>query len=264
MNVGFIGCGNMGGALAFAVSQSLKTNIYISDFDSAKTDALKAKIPCAVLDSDALVRASDFVFLGVKPNGLAGLLESLKAPLLEHPNTVLVSMAAGVSIEKILSMLPTPHPVIRIMPNTPVNVGEGMTLYSVSDAVTPGTEAAFLSLMEKTGAVDAIDEVLIDAACAVAGCGPAFGYMFIDALAKAGESAGLTYEKAKFYAAKMLKGAAEMVLQSEKSPDTLRKEVCSPGGSTIEGVKVFDAEDLAGITHRAVTASFEKTKALGK
>ncbi len=264
MNVGFIGCGNMGGALAFAVSQSLETKVYISDFDSAKTNALKAKIPCTVADSETLLRTSDFVFLGVKPNGLAGLLESLKKPLSECPNTVLVSMAAGVKIEKILSMLPIPHPVIRIMPNTPVNVGEGMTLYAVSDTVTPATEAAFLALMKTTGAVDRIDESLIDAACAVAGCGPAFGYMFIDALANAGKDCGLSYEKAKFYAAKMLKGAAEMVLQSEKSPDTLKQEVCSPGGSTIEGVKVFAAEDLAGITHRAVRASFEKTKALGK
>ena len=264
MKIGFIGCGNMGGALAFAIGSTGAHEILLADTNTEKAEALAARIGAVVTDAEALASCADFLFLGVKPYGIRPLVASLSDALKGNTTRTLVSMAAGVRVEAIENALATKNPVIRILPNTPVAVGKGMTVYTPSARVGVETENAFVSLMTPTGAVDRIDESLIDAACAVAGCGPAFAYMFIDALAKGGERAGLSYDSAKRYAAEMVKGAAEMVLAQKKSPDTLREEVCSPGGSTIEGVRSLWNDNFSDTVSRAVNASYHRTVELGK
>jgi pyrroline-5-carboxylate reductase len=173
-------------------------------------------------------------------------------------------MAAGVTLEKLLGYFGEDKKIIRIMPNTPVKVGEGVIAWCPSDRVTKEDEENFLSVSSPCGFVDKLPESLIDAECAVAGCGPAFVYMFIEALADGGVMSGLPRDKAMLYAAETLIGAAEMVKQTGRHPGALKDAVCSPGGSTIEGVKALEDGKLRGTVSGAVVASYEKTLKLGK
>jgi pyrroline-5-carboxylate reductase len=147
--------------------------------------------------------------------------------------------------------------------NTACAVGKGVVLYCANGNVTEADLAAFRSLMADAGIVDPISEGLIDAGCAITGCGPAFAYMFIEALADGGVKCGLPRAKAIRYAAQMLSGSAEMVLQSGKHPEQLKDDVCSPGGSTIAGVDALEQHGFRGGCIAAVDAAFEKTRQLG-
>jgi pyrroline-5-carboxylate reductase len=263
MKIAFIGAGNMGAALAKAASLQ-KCELFIYDKDEEKARILSKNISANISKSvsDA-IELADFVFLAVKPNVVSSVLEQIYASLSKNPDTVVVSMAAGVKIESLEKLLPKEQPVIRIMPNTPALVGCGMTVYSKNAYVSDTKISDFLLLMSASGTVLPIDEELIDAETAVAGCGPAFAYMFIDALKKAGVKCGLADGDALRYAAQTVLGAAQMVLLTNEDPELLTERVCSPGGSTIEGVKSLQNAELDRVLENAVKASFEKTKMLG-
>ncbi len=262
--IGFIGVGNMGGALARAVCRTVDAqSVYLADFMPEKALTLSKELGCVVADNTAVLENCSYVFLGVKPQVLPALLQEIAACETRNPQTVFISMAAGVqlhTIEQVLGRVP----LIRIMPNTPVAVGEGMVLYAVNQAVTEKEQAAFLRFMQQAGTLDKLPESLIDAGCAISGCGPAFVYSFIEALADAGENCGLSLEKAQQYAAQTVLGAARLLLESGESPAKLRDAVCSPAGSTIEGVHALQKGGFADVTAAAVQASFERTKQLGK
>ena len=172
-------------------------------------------------------------------------------------------MAAGLSIEQIRAMAGGRYPVIRMMPNTPVAVGAGMIQYCHA-GVAPQALEAWRAAMAPAGRLDEVAESLIDAASSVSGCGPAWAYQFIEALADGGVAAGLPRAKAQEYAAQMLLGSARMVLESGAHPGALKDAVCSPGGSTIQGVRVLEERAFRGAVTDAVLAAFDKTKELGK
>lgn len=172
-------------------------------------------------------------------------------------------MAAGVSMDKISSYLGFDCPIIRIMPNTPVSIGEGMTLWCANEHVSAEQKSTFEKLLEKSGVTDEIKESLIDAGSAVSGCGPAFVYIFAEALADGAVECGLPRDKAIEYAAQTLVGAAKMVTESGEHPEKLKDAVCSPGGSTIAGVHALEDGAFRACAMNAVKASFDKTKILG-
>ena len=262
MKIGFIGAGNMGGAIAAAVSRSsIKADIRIADYCAEKAAEVAASVGGAACDNRAVVTSCDMVFLGVKPQVLGGVLESI-APACKK-ETVFVSMAAGVTIAAIAEKLGADAKIIRIMPNTPVSVGSGMVLYACSAAVTEKEESDFLAAMEKSGQVDKLPEQIIDAGCAVSGCGPAFVYLFAEALADGGVACGLPRDKARRYAAQMIYGAADLLRQSEKCPGELKDAVCSPGGSTIRGVLALEEKGMRGAVMDAVMEAFKRTVELG-
>lgn len=250
----------MGGALARAVACTGYAEVILYDKDAAKAASLAEEIgatPCGI----KAVAECDYIFIGVKPNMVAAVLEEL-SPIL-NTSSVIISMAAGVAIGKIQAAIGRPEiGIIRIMPNTPVAYGEGMILYSVAGA--DGAEAGFERIMEKAGTLDKIPEGLMDAGSAVSGCGPAFVYMFIEALADGGVAAGLPRDKAMLYAMRTVLGAAKTALESGRHPAELKDMVCSPGGSTIEGVLALEDGGMRGTVADAIIASFEKTKLLGK
>jgi pyrroline-5-carboxylate reductase len=190
------------------------------------------------------------------------VLEPLKQ-LFKDKKPLVITMAAGIKTEKIAEYCGCDLPVIRIMPNTPVSVGKGMVLYCTNDLVNQNDIEKFLFDMRFAGEFDCLPESLIDAGCSVSGCGPAFMYMFIDALAEGGVACGLSREKAIKYAECTMRGAAELALASGKEPEQLKREVCSPGGSTIEGVKKFEEGCLKECAINAVKASFKRNKELG-
>lgn len=177
---------------------------------------------------------------------------------------ILVSMAAGLTMERIAGMAGGAYPVIRIMPNTPCAVGEGMVLCDANELVTGEELAAFQDGMSEAGAFDRLEERLIDAGCAVSGCGPAFVCLLIEALADGGVASGLPRKKALLYAARMVKGTAALQLATGEHPGAMKDEVCSPGGSTIAGVRVLEERGFRVAAMDAVIAAVEKTKELGK
>ncbi len=261
--IGFIGAGNMGGALALAASRT-DCSLYISDPDTFKAQTLCKKTGATLADNDTVCAVCDLIYLGVKPQMLAEVAKEL-TPTLQDRQTpyCLVSMCAGVTLERLSELFPGAA-VIRIMPNTPVAVGAGMILYCFNEKATREQVDTFLYAMQHAGKVDLLDEALFDAGTSVSGCGPAFAYMFADALAKGGEECGLSYEQACAYASQMLLGAALMLQNDGRAPDALRQAVCSKGGSTIEGVKVLQNDNLEQTVINAVKASYKRNIELGK
>ncbi len=261
--IGFIGAGNMGGALALAASRT-DCSLYVSDPDTVKAKALCKSTGATLADHDTVCEICDLIYLGVKPQVLGTVAEQL-LPALQGRQTpyCLISMAAGVTLETLETLFPGAA-VIRIMPNTPVAVGEGMILYCYNQNATKEQVDTFLYAMAHAGKVDLLDEALFDAATSVSGCGPAFAYMFADALAKGGAECGLPYDKAAEYAAQMMLGAARMLQNDSRTPEQLRIAVCSPGGSTIQGVQVLQENEMEQAVQDAVKASFERNKQLGK
>lgn len=253
----------MGSALAMAAAEKKNAVIYLYDKDTSKAEALAKKIG-AILQTDAgaLAEICDIIFLGVKPNIIPIAAKEIKGKI--KPGAVVVSMAAGVAIEKIEAVLGKDTPIIRIMPNTPVAVGAGMILWCKNDAVADSTADAFLDAMEAAGCFDAIDEGKIDAASALSGCGPAFVYMFIEALADGAVQCGLTRAAAQKYAEMTVYGAAKLALDSGKHPGELKDAVCSPGGSTIAGVHALEEGAFRASAADAVLMAYERTLELGK
>ena len=260
---GFIGTGNMGGALAKAAAKSTK-NILLADHFAEKAEALAQQLGCDCADNIAVVRSCRYVFLGVKPQMMADMLTSVRDALCCRDDIILVTMAAGLRIATIRELAGHDFKTIRIMPNTPVEVGEGEILYTPSENVTQAELDEFLSLMQYAGQLTAIPESLMDAGCSLSGCGPAFVFKFIRALAQGGVNAGIDEKTAIALAAQTVVGAAKLLTASPLDPETLIKNVCSPGGSTIEGVKSLDADDFEGAVEKAVAASYTRNQELGK
>ena len=257
MKYGFIGCGNMGGAIAKALSK--KTADFAVTDRSGKAKALGFPYTSA----EEIAAQADRIFLAVKPQMMAGALESLR-PILAQRKPLLITMAAGLTIAQIEEMVGTHLPVIRMMPNTPVSVGKGMTLYCANKLVNEATLADFLSDMECSGALDPVEERLFDAAGTVSGCGPAYVYMFIEAMADGAVACGVPRKQAMEYAAATLAGAAEMVLATGQHPGALKDAVCSPGGSTIAGVKALEGHGFRGAVMDCVMAAVKRNQELGK
>lgn len=262
ITVGFIGAGNMGGALAQAVCRTLDPQrVTVSCKTVDEASAVAARLGCRYATAAEVAGQNDFVYLGVKPQMLKEVADELRPVL--GPETVLVSMLAGVTLDTLARHFGERQKIIRIMPNTPCAVGSGMIFYCPNAAVSDGETRTFCEQLAAAGCLDALPESQIDAACAVAGCGPAFAYMFIQALADGGVQSGLPRAKAVQYAAQMVRGSADMVLQTGRHPEQLKDDVCSPGGSTIAGVKALESGAFRGTCMEAVAAALAKTKALG-
>ncbi len=269
VKLGLIGCGNMGGALARAAVQALPAKeLLLANRTPAKAQALAQQLGGCAVGSNADVAAqAQYVLLGVKPQMMADMLAGV-APVLAKraaagDRFVLVSMAAGLTCAQLRALAGGEYPVLRIMPNTPSAIGKGMTTYCAVGVEEAELEE-FLTVMAAAGRFDALEERLMDAASAVAGCSPAFVYQFIEALADGGVECGLPRAKALQYAAAAVEGAAALVLQSGRHPGALKDAVCSPGGSTIAGVHALERGGMRAAVMDAVTSAAARGAALGK
>ena len=261
MYYGFIGCGNMGSAIAKALSHTTK-QIMISD-RSGKAKALADDLGIAYTDNETIFRECDRIFLGVKPHQMADILAAPQ-PILAQRKPLLISMAAGLTTDRIQSFSGTDLPVIRIMPNTPTAVGKGVIPYCFNALVDSATLESWRSDMTPCGLVDPLDEKLIDAASALSGSGPAYLYILLEAMADGAVACGLPREKALTYAASTMSGAAEMYLQTRQHPGAMKDAVCSPGGSTIEGLKILEQRGFRSATIDCIQAAYVRNKELGK
>ena len=264
MTFGFIGTGNMGGALARAAAKA-GVHITLADQNREKAAALACELGCVSTDAQTLAENCDLIFLGVKPQVMGAMLAEIAPALSDRQDGfTLVSMAAGVTMADIRSMAGGDYPVIRIMPNIPASAGAGVILYDTTDNVCPAAVEAFRQGMGFAGLLDPLPEKLIDAGSAVSGCGPAFVSLFVEALADGGVACGLPRDKALAYAAQTVAGSAQMLLDSGMHPGQLKDAVCSPGGSTIAGVRALEQGGFRACAMDAVEAAFERTKELGK
>ncbi|MCR5723492.1 MAG: pyrroline-5-carboxylate reductase [Treponema sp.] len=265
-----IGCGVMGGALMRAIASVVTAkNITVSAATAEEAKAFAASIGCNAAESNALaVKNAKIVFLAVKPAFVTTVLQEISGSLL--PDATIVSMAAGLPIETLHKTLnsATPagntHSLVRIMPNMPAAVGEAMIALAANSSAHSYDVEAVKELLESAGKVEQVDEKLMDCVTAVSGSGPAFVFMFIEALADAAVRFGMPRKQAYIYAAQTVKGSASMMLETGRLPADLKDGVCSPAGTTIEGVAALERTGLRNSVIEAVTATYEKSVALGK
>jgi len=259
--VGFIGAGVMGSILA-GVASGTGCRLLVSDRDLKKAEDLALRAGGITAGNAEIAAGCRYIFLAVKPQVIDCVLSEISGILSEREDRfTVVSMAAGVSIGHIVSLLGENTPIIRIMPNTPAGVREGMILYCSSNTNVADVDG-FREILSSAGRLDCVPEGLIDAGSALSGCGPAFVYMFIEALADGAVCCGLPRDKALLYAAQTVKGAAATVLETSEHPGKLKDDVCSPGGTTIEGVRALEGGAFRSSVMNAVVSSYEKTLSL--
>lgn len=268
--IGFIGTGNMGGALITAACKGIDPKeVLVTDYLPEKAKALSETLGCAAKESNAaLAKEAEYVVLAVKPNVIRDVAREI-APAIQEckaagEKKILVTIAAGISIQTIKDCLPADVPVIRIMPNTPVMVGEGMILISAEEEKADELISEFEEILKEAGEFERVKEAAIDQATSVSSCSPAFVYMFIEAMADGAVQVGVPRAQALKLAAKTVQGAAAMVLQTGEHPGVLKDNVCSPGGSTIVGVTTLEEHGFRGAVSQAIIRSTEKNLQLGK
>ena len=269
----FIGTGTMGGALARAACRALSpAEVILANRTPEKADALARELGCvAALSNEAAVRSAQYIFLCVKPQLFAPLAREL-SPVLRQcheagQDKVLVSIAAGLRLDTLRGLYTGAGyevPILRVMPNTCAAIGKGVLALSAGENEAEEHLAAVEHILGKAGLVERLPEGLMDAFTSVAGCGPAFVYPFIEALADGGVMAGLPRQQALRYAAQTVLGSAAMVLETGEHPGRLKDEVCSPGGSTIAGVAALERAGFRAAAIDAVLASWKKNIELGK
>ncbi len=257
MKYGFIGCGNMGSAIAKAISQ--KTDSILVSDTSGKAKALGYAYDCP----QAVAQSCRRLFLAVKPQKMAQVLSDLR-PMLEEKKPLLITMAAGLTMEKIAAMAGGDYPIIRIMPNTSVAIGKGVTLYCRNGLVSDAVMEDFLEDMALSGEMVALEERLFDAGTSLSGCGPAYCYLFLEAMADGAVACGIPRDTALRLAAATMAGSGAMVMETGTHPAVLRDQVCSPGGSTIAGVQALEAQGARNAAIAAVAAAYQRNQELGK
>ncbi len=257
--VGFIGTGNMGSAIARAACKSNQVNrLLLSNRSPEKAERLAKELGGEISDNRQVAASADVLFLAVKPQYLLGMFDGIRDVLEARKDRfIIVSMVAGWTLDRLTRELGV-FPFVRIMPDIPAQVGAGITLVCPGQGITAEEKALVLDLLDGSGLVSELDEKQLDAANGVTGCGPAFAAMFVEALADGAVACGLPRQRALEYAAMMVKGSAELLLQENMHPAVLKDKVCSPGGSTIQGVRKLEECAFRAAVMDAVIATFEK------
>ncbi len=262
MKIGCIGTGAMGGAIMRAVCKKYDVKeIKVTDKNSQMGKAFAEETGSTFVDSNKDVLDCDYIFLAVKPQFLGDVFAEIAGNI---PNSaVIISMAAGVKIEKLESWAPKAR-FIRMMPNVCAQIGQAMTAVSYKDNISQKEAETAIEILSSAGKVEVVPEKLMDCVTAVSGSGPSFVFMFIEALADAAVRCGMPRSQAYTYAAQTVYGSAGMVLESGKHPAVLKDMVCSPAGTTIEGVAALEKNNFRNAVIEAVTAANNRSVALGK
>jgi len=266
MKVALIGGGNMGEAIASSLlSEGICTpkDIYAADISEARRQYLMQKYNIRVTptNSDA-IKDADIIIMAVKPQNLAEVLAGLSGKL--KAGQLVLSIIAGARIITLQEGL-RHNCIVRSMPNTPAQIGEGMTVWTATKEVTESQKnyvRSILAVMGKEIYVD--DEKAIDMATAVSGSGPAYFFLFVEALTEAAIAIGLPRDTAKELALQTMLGAGQLIKKSGKEPTELRRMVTSPGGTTAEALRVFEEGAFNSLVAKAVAAAHQKAISLGK
>lgn len=262
--VGFIGCGKMAQAMIKGIlSSGIITSdmIKVSSKTNATRDLVKEKYSIMTTANNIEVaRWADILFLAVKPDIHKEIFQEIKEEVKD--NTVIITIAAGITLAEVEKEFSSGVKAIRTMPNTPSFVGEGMTVLCPNPKVTSADLETVMTLLKAFGKVEVISESLMDSIPAISGSSPAYVYMFIEALADGGVKNGLPREQAYRLAAQAVLGAAKMVLETGLHPGVLKDQVCTPGGATIEAVSSLEKSGFRSAVLQAMEKCTEKTKSL--
>jgi len=263
--LGLIGAGNMADAIIRgAITKNViePGSVFVYDIDKSKLDRMENELGVRpAISSQTLCEQSDIIIVAVKPNVMKTVLFEIKEQIGAKP---IVSIAAGWSAEMIMEIVDSDKKVLRLMPNTPLMVGEGMTVFESPSSLLKDEQDFVEKLFAALGKIEFAPARLMDAATAVAGSGPAYVYMFIEAMADAGVLCGLPRDKALNLAAQTALGAAKMVADTGAHPGELKDAVCSPGGTTIEAVKSLENDGLRKAVINAVEKCAAKSKKMAK
>ncbi|OON97982.1 MAG: pyrroline-5-carboxylate reductase [Epulopiscium sp. Nele67-Bin005] len=257
--IGFIGAGNMGSTMIYAIDNNLsEVGIFDVNFKNyAKFESQNITFFDNVSD---LVCNSKYVVLTVKPKYYGEVCEQIKSILTK--NHVVVTVAPNIALEDMMNLLGENIKVVRTMPNTPALVGKGVTAYCANDLVENEEIEELKSYFNCFGKVYCVCESNMEAVVAISGSSPAYLYMFIEAMGDAGVKLGLSREEAYEISANAIAGACEMVLQTSKHPAQLKDEVTSPAGTTIEAVCSLEASGFRSSVIEAVTVCYNKAKSM--
>lgn len=264
MKLGFIGAGNMGSAIIKGILDKKciqPHDLYISRKHPELSAGFSQKGIHVTNNNEELVKAVDCVVLAVKPIYIPEVIAQVREFL---SGKFVISIVAGWTYEMLLEALPDDTRFIRVMPNTPLAVGEGMSLISNRFTCTEEEFAFAVQVFEAAGKIAVVEDHVFTPANGISGCGPAFVYEFIEALADGGVRYGVPRALAYELAAQTLIGAAKLVLETGEHPGKLKDAVCSPGGTTIEGIYALEKGGMRAAVMDAVGATVEKSHKLSK
>lgn len=260
MKVGIIGAGNMASALAggFLSSGIIKpSDLSMSDPQNEKLEKFRNLGAFVSTDNSDVVKKSELIIMAVKSNVILGVLDDIKNKI---GKKTILSIAAGVSIEKLENAIGADKKIIRAMPNTPAMVGCGMTVLSPNGNVSDEELESVCELISSVGETEIMEEKFINIATALHGSSPAYIYMLIDAMANSALKHGLPKKAALKLAAKAVEGSAKMVLVSGEHPQKLKDDVCSPGGTTIAATAALERNGFAAAIDAAIDACIKKAE----
>lgn len=264
MKIGFIGLGNMAKAMIGGLLQNhiVKPEELIGSCATQKTaDAVKVQFSMeACLDNSRVAKEADVLFLAVKPQFFPQVIAQIREDVPE--NKLVISIAAGKTIAYIEEEFGHPVKLARAMPNTPAFVLEGCTGVCFHESVTGEEKELVLKLLRAFGRADEVPERLMDTVGAVSGSSPAYAFMLMEAMADAAVEGGMPRKQAYEFAAQAVLGSAKLLLESGKHPGELKDMVCSPGGTTIEGVRILEDHHFRGTIMEALKACIDKSKKL--
>ena len=272
--VACIGTGFMGSALIRGIAKKIDVkNLFITDFSLEKAKKIADSINCVCEKSNRkVVEKADIIFLAVKPPTIQSVIEDI-ADLLS--SKIIISVAAGISLEAMyqfyeeglrkqnISSFNASLPIVRLMPNLPVIIGEGMIGLCHRNVDTK-IISTIVTLLEATGRIEIVDEKLMDVVTAVSGSGPAYVALFVEAMADAAVKLGMTRDKAYIYACQTLKGSATYLLNTEQHPGILKDAVCSPSGTTIAAIEALEKTGFRSSLMSGITASYNRSVELGQ
>ena len=262
MKIGFIGTGNMGSSIIKGILSSKfekSENINIFDLDKEKVNNLVKEYGVNAVNSEKeLAENCDIIILSVKPHIIPIVLKNLSGNV--KKDTIILTIAAGISISVIENALGEDKKVVRTMPNTPAQVLLGMTAVTFNKNIENSEKEIIFKLLNSFGKSVEIEEKLMHAYTGISGSLPAYVYMFMEALADGGVLCGMPRNKAYEIVAQTVAGSAKMLLETGKHPGQLKDEVCSPAGTTIEAVRVLENGNFRGNVIEAVAACTEKSK----
>jgi pyrroline-5-carboxylate reductase len=263
IKIGFIGTGNMGSAMIGGLINKktvMADQVFVSDRNSESLNRIESKwkgIHCSK-DNRVTVENADFIILAVKPHIYESVIKEI-SPFVDNSKTI-ITIAAGVSIEKAEELFGKKIKLIRTMPNTPALVGEGVTAYCCNKNIEEEDEKQVLKILESFGIVENIEEKYFHGVIAVSGSSPAYVFMFVEAMADAAVLLGLPRAQAYRMASQAVLGSAKMLLETGSHPGVLKDAVCSPGGTTIEAVKILEEAGFRSAVIKAMEANAEKSK----
>lgn len=264
MKLGFIGCGNMASAMIGGIinNQICKAeDIFASDASKEALNKVKEKSNIQIsTDNITVVKEVDILFLSVKPQYYEEVINEIKDVITQKQ--VIVTIAPGKTLAWLNEKFEKPVKIVRCMPNTPALVGEGITGACYNELVTKEELEVVCKILEGFGKVEVISENLMDVVVSVSGSSPAYVFMFIEAMADAAVADGMPRDKAYKFAAQAVYGSAKMVLETGMHPGQLKDMVCSPGGTTIEAVRVLEKEGFRSSVMEAMKACTNKARGM--